>query len=74
MQAHFVSMRMFVEELAVRDPRPSPTQQEYSQHLLLAQEGQDPDEKARTNVSTRPGLKNDKFVCGGCSKAEESSH
>ena len=74
MQARIVTMRMFVEELAIRDPGPSPTQQEDPQHLLLAQEGHDPDEKASANVSTGRGLKYDEFVRGGYRGTEDSSH
>ena len=57
-------MRMFVQKLAIRDPRPRPTHQEYSQALSLTQVGHDPDEKARANVPTRPGLKYDEFFGG----------
>lgn len=74
MQAHIMPMRMFVEELAIRDARPRPTQQEDAQHLPLAQERHDPNEQARANVATGPGLENDEFVRGGCGEAEESSH
>ena len=70
MQAHIVTKRMFVEELAIRDPRPSPTQQKDPQHLLLPQESHDPDKNARANISTGRGLKKEEFVRGGCIEAE----
>ena len=74
MQAHIATMRMFVEELAVCDARPRPTQQEDAQHLLLAPERHDPDEEARADVAAGRGLEDDEFVLGGGGEAEESSH